>query len=133
MPWSGPQIRTAGGHLITPLGRCTARIGIRGFSYVADFVVLPECSKDVILGMDFLLTNGAIINLQNSSVSFSTKQAIDMQESEELEHVALRVTDDDITVPPRCSMLVRVRNEAFDDSEGIAEANVELLLKKAFA
>lgn len=125
-PWSGPKIRTAGGHLITPLGRCTARIGIQGATYVADFLVLPECSRDVIIGMDFLLDNGAIINLQNSSISFSTKLAID----EETGSSALRVIDGDVTVPPRCSVLVGVRNDAFVDSEEIADGNVELLLKK---
>lgn len=126
-PWSGPQIRTAGDHRITPVGRCTARIGIQGATYVAEFIVLPECSRDVILGMDFLLANGAIINLQNSSVSFSTKLAID---EKEVESTALRVIDEDITVPPRCSVLVGVRNDTFADSEGIADSNVELLLKK---
>lgn len=62
-PWTGLQIRTAGGHLISPVGRCTARITIKGFTYIGTFVVLPECSKDLILGMDFLQGNGAVIDL----------------------------------------------------------------------
>lgn len=129
-PWNGPHIRTAGSHLIKPLGICTARILIRGVTYVIEFIVLPDCSRDIILGMDFLHANGAIIDLQNSSVSFSTKLAIDMKEPEEPNYTALRVLDADVTVPPRCSVLVRVKNEAFVDSEGIADGNVELLLKK---
>lgn len=129
-PWNGPHVRTAGGHLISPLGICTARVLIRGVTYVTEFVVLPDCSRDVILGMDFLHANGAIIDLQNSSVSFSTKLAIDMEEPEEPDYTALRVLDADVTVPPRSSVLVRVRNQAFVDSEGIADGNVELLLKK---
>lgn len=46
-PWAGLQIRTAGGHLITPVGRCTARITIHGFTYIGTFIVLPDCSKSV--------------------------------------------------------------------------------------
>lgn len=74
--WDGPQVRTAGGHLITPLGRCTARVWIRDFTYVGDLVVLPMCSREVIPGMDFLQADGATINLQRSNVSFSTEQVI---------------------------------------------------------
>ena len=53
-PWDGPQIQTAGGHLITPVGRCTARVEIPGETCPVKFVVLQDCSRDVILGMDFL-------------------------------------------------------------------------------
>ncbi|KAM7303445.1 retropepsin-like aspartic protease [Ixodes scapularis] len=62
-PWDGPQIRTAGGHLITPVGRCTARVEIHGETCPVKFVVLQDCSRDVILGMDFLCEYGAVIDL----------------------------------------------------------------------
>uniref|UniRef100_A0A6G5A9B9 Putative tick transposon n=1 Tax=Rhipicephalus microplus TaxID=6941 RepID=A0A6G5A9B9_RHIMP len=128
--WSGSQIRTAGGHIITPLGRCTARLEIRGFIYVADFIVLPECSRELIIGMDFLRANGAVINLRRSSVSFSTERAIPVEESEERRLTALRVVHDDVTVPPRCSIMVLVENDALYNREGIADTNVGLFLNK---
>lgn len=28
-PWTGAQIRTAGGHIVTPMGMCTARVKIQ--------------------------------------------------------------------------------------------------------
>ncbi|KAM7313436.1 hypothetical protein ISCGN_003301 [Ixodes scapularis] len=62
-PWDGLQIRTAGGHLITPVGRCTARVEIHGETCPVKFVVLQDCSRDVILGMDFLCKYGAVIDL----------------------------------------------------------------------
>lgn len=80
--------------------------------------------------MDFLQANGAIINLRRSSVSFSTKQAIPVEESEERRLAALRVVDDDVTVPPRCSIMVLVENETFCDREGIADGNIQLFLNK---
>lgn len=91
--WTGPHIRTAGGHLVTPTGQCTVRVTIRGYTYVGDFIVLPECSRDVILGMNFLQTNGAIIDLQTSTVTFSTERAIARNDSEAGQFCALRVLD----------------------------------------
>lgn len=52
--WEGLQIQTAGGHVITPTGTCMARATVRDWTYLARFVILKECSRDVILGMDFL-------------------------------------------------------------------------------
>lgn len=127
--WAGTQIRTAGGHLITPMGRCTARVNIRGFTYIGDFVILPECSKDLILGMDFLQANGAIIDLQESRVSFATTQAIANSNYTDRD-IALHVADDHITLPPKSSVLTLVRCDMEDDAEGIAEANIHLLLER---
>lgn len=53
-PWDGPQVRTARGHLITPVGICTARIEIHGETCPGRFVLLQDCARDVILGIDFL-------------------------------------------------------------------------------
>lgn len=48
--WSGPHIDTAGGHLIAPKGLCTAKVAIRGCTYVGDSIMLQEFSGDAILG-----------------------------------------------------------------------------------
>lgn len=128
--WNGPRIRTAGGHLITPTGRCTARVGIRGFTYVGDFVVLAECSRDMILGMDFLQMNGAVIDLRKSTVTFSTQQAISRTYIGEPDVSALRIADNDVMVPPRSSVMVLVSSNLADDCEGLVEGNTELLLER---
>lgn len=128
-PWKGPQVRTAGGHLIDPTGKCTARIGIRGFTYVASFIVISECSRDLIIGMDFLQANGAVIDLRESRVSFSTRHALATFDTEE-KFDALCIADDDVMVPPRSSVAVAVRSNAFSDYEGIADSNTRLLLEK---
>ncbi|KAM7294792.1 hypothetical protein ISCGN_024297 [Ixodes scapularis] len=71
-PWDGPQIRTAGGHLITPVGRCTARVEIHGETCPVKFVILQDCSRDVILGMDFLCEYGAVIDLGRNRLTLRT-------------------------------------------------------------
>lgn len=131
-PWTGLQIRTAGGHLITPAGRCTARVEIRGFTYVGTFVVLSECSRDLILGMDFLNSNGAVIDLVKGTVTFSTKKAI-AGSIKDQHRTALRIVDDSVTLPARTSVLVNVGSDAFVDYEGIAEGNIHLLLDKGIS
>lgn len=47
MPWTGSHVRTAGGHVVTPLGVCTARLQIRSSTFLVS-------SRELILGMDFL-------------------------------------------------------------------------------
>lgn len=91
--WDGPHIRTAGGHLVTPSGMCTSRVTIDGTTYPSEFVILPNCSRDVILGMDFLTDNGAIIDLQTRSITFSSDHSTTPQPN--LGHrAAVRIADD---------------------------------------
>lgn len=71
-PWTGPQIRSAGGDVLTPTGKCTARIRISKANFVGTFVILPQCCKDLILAMDFLREYHAIINIPERLVTFST-------------------------------------------------------------
>ena len=79
--------------------------------------------------MDFLQANGAVINLQESQVTFSTACAL--AGSTDVSYVnALRVVDDNVTLPPKSSVLTLVTCDVFDecdDYEGIAEANIPLL------
>ncbi|XP_065308901.1 uncharacterized protein [Dermacentor albipictus] len=118
-----------GGHLITPMSRCMARVNIWGFTYIGDFVIHPECSKGLIHGMDFLQVNGAIIDLQESRVTFATTQAI-ANINDNDHDVALRVADDHVTLQPKSSALTLVRCDMEADAEGIAEANMPLLLER---
>lgn len=60
---------------------------------VASFIVLSECSRDSIIGMDSLSANSAAINLQEPCVSLSIKQAITSFKCEEQVNV-LEIVDD---------------------------------------
>lgn len=61
--WAGPHIRSAAGQLMTPAGKCTARLQTGDLSFLATSALLPDCRREQILGIDFLQDHGAIINI----------------------------------------------------------------------
>lgn len=126
--WNGPQIRTAGGHMVEPIGMCTARVEIRGVTFPGSFVVLRECSKQLILGLDFLREYGAIINLRELLVTFSTPRSVDEDSGQT--RPTLRICDENVTLPPRASMFVTVECDRPPAQAGIAEQNMSLLLTR---
>lgn len=126
-PWNGTRIRTAGGHVVTPLGRCTARVKIRASTFVVTCLVLRDCSRQLILGMDFLRENGAIINLRERMVTFSTQRATD-RDADSCRRPALRVADESVTLPPRATAFIEVTCEDLRDGDAVAESNLSLLL-----
>lgn len=128
--WDGPHLVTAGGHLVSPIGRCTARLTIYTSTFVASFLVLPKCSRLVILGMDFLQEYGAIINLRDLFVTFSNNVSSDSDVKDEHHRAALRVVDDCVTLPPRSSIFVLVECPQDHLDMGIAEGNLTILLDR---
>lgn len=78
--------------------------------------------------MNFLQPNGAIINLQELQVMFSMVYAI-ASSSYDSHDNAMCIVDDNVALPPRSSIVAPVTCSAFDDNEGIAEANTLLLLE----
>lgn len=80
--------------------------------------------------MDFLQKNGAVIDFQKSRVLFSTENAVAISDTEEPHISSLRIVDDHVTVPARCSVTVVVRSDVFRDYEGLADGNIGLLLEK---
>lgn len=125
-PWKGSHIRTAGGQLLMPAGRCTTRVNIEGASFVATFVVLPACCKDLILGMDFLREYGAVINIPDRFVTFYHNP--DPVDCLAPPRNSLRLNDDDVVIPPRSCTLVSVACEVPFDGEGVADQITRLLL-----
>lgn len=129
-PWGhGTNLRTAGGHLLTPLGMCTARLRIRESTYIVSFVVLRECSQNLILGMDFLREHGAIINLRDLLITLSNDHTA-LRKDAVAPTTTLRIADDTIALPPRASMLVTVESDCDNKSSGIAETNLSVLLAR---
>lgn len=126
--WKGPEIRTAGGHLVTPAGICTARVTINGRIYPTDFVVLQRCSRDVILGMDFLCLHGAVINLKTKSITLSTEEALPPRTPSG--HHALNVLEEQVTIPPRSSVIISVGAPKSPDLEGVVEGSQHLLVTR---
>lgn len=127
--WDGMQMRTAGGHLITPKGRCTARITIRDDTYPTTFVILQHCSRDVILGIDFLNEHDAVIDLKSQSITLSTDQAINHDRNAE-RPLPLSVIEEHVSLEPFSSTLVSVSSEALEDIEALVEGNTDLLFDR---
>lgn len=53
-PWDGEQKRAAGRHQVLPTGIFTTGFEIHGETCPVKFVVLQDCARDIILGMNFL-------------------------------------------------------------------------------
>lgn len=121
MEWAGPHIIGARGQLLTPNGKCTARINRGDSLFFANIVIFPHCCKYVILGMDFLRENGTVSNIPYGRLTFSVDQCAGLQRK------SLRIIDD-VTVPPLFFRLVCVRCDAEYNEEGLAERIFTLLL-----
>ncbi|XP_037515543.1 uncharacterized protein LOC119391974 [Rhipicephalus sanguineus] len=130
--WDGPQIRTAGGHILTPSGQCTSRVTFDGHTYLMTFLLLPQCSRDVILGMDFLTQNRAVIDLWSRSITLFSDEAVNSS-SRLHNRTALRVLEDDASIPPRSTALVTVTAATAENAHGIVEGNIQLLLDRDVA
>ncbi|XP_077490818.1 uncharacterized protein LOC144101520 [Amblyomma americanum] len=127
-PCSGVHIRTAGGHIITPLGQCTARVQISDSTFVVSFLVLRDCSRDLILGVDFLRVNAVVIDLRHRTVTFSIVEGdgtCDVRQRSS----ALRISTESVLIPPRSSVFASVEcDDGLRDGPALAEGNLSLLL-----
>lgn len=97
-------LSTASEQQIRPLAACTARVAIADVIYAVEFVVLPTCSHDIILGWDFLCTHHAVIDCARAEVEFSplcASAAVDSPPSHAKVFVAA-----DTPIPPFSSALV---------------------------
>lgn len=128
---TGSQVHRAEGSLLTPMGRCTVRVSLHGFMYRRGLIILLSCSRYLVLGMDSLQANGAVMNFLRvaGNVFHDARLASSTDES----YVnALRIVSDNVTLPHKSSVLTLVTCDAFDkldNYECIAIANILLLLR----
>lgn len=112
-PLSDLSLRTANAQNITPLAACTARVFIQGLLYTVEFVVLPSCSHDIILGWDFLANNNAIIDCCHAELELSALHDFETIDDRPSSHKLL--VSEDNAVPPCSSLLVPVSCAAISD------------------
>lgn len=129
--WTGPYIRNAGGQVMTPSGKCTARLTIGNRAFVASFVILPECCKPLILGMDFLREYGAVVNIREGVITFASDNPVTSDADQDPR--ALRVVDEDVCVPPLSCSLVSVSCSVQCNEDAIAERVTALLFRQGVA
>lgn len=132
-PWDGPQLIPAGRHLVSLISRCTEGLEICASAFVAHFLVLPNCTRPVILGIDFLQEYETVINAQELFVTFAVCVHTDSNDADEHRRVALHVVDECVTLPPRSSIFVLAEGPQEQAGTGIAEGKVALLLGREVA
>lgn len=126
--WDGPDIRTAGGHLVRPIGRCTARIEINGLRCPVTFVVLSKCSRDIILGMDFLSDCSAVIDFTDRRLTLRQPRYTSAQTKPQV--CTARVLAEHVTVPPQSSVFLPVTSDHVASGEVLLEGSAQLLLER---
>lgn len=101
---------------------------MRGHTYPTVFIVLEQCSRDVILGVDFLSENSVVINLQAQTPD----NAIAQDPSPALS-ASLAILDEHITLPPRSSTMIAVGTNNSSCVGGLVEANPSLLFERGLS
>lgn len=70
-PYNSKPLRGVGNGVLCPVGVCTSRIEISGYLVPVSFVILPLCSHDIILGIDFLREHAALISCRPGELAIS--------------------------------------------------------------
>ena len=69
-PGDNRRLVTANGSLMKVIGRTSVELKINGLTITYDFLILPNITQDLILGIDFLTDNKAKINFVDKTISF---------------------------------------------------------------
>ncbi|UYV70481.1 K02A2.6-like, partial [Cordylochernes scorpioides] len=105
---AGMTLRVADGKYIVSKGRCTLRLEINGLVQPFEFVVLPSCSHDIILGWDFLEASRAIIDCGSAEILLE-KAELPEDSSSIFQTVA---ADDSFIIPAGSTKQINVISEA---------------------
>ncbi|UYV78461.1 hypothetical protein LAZ67_16001479 [Cordylochernes scorpioides] len=117
-------LRVANNRFVAPLGKCRLRVEINGLQRIFEFLVLPNCSHDAILGWDFLESSKAVIDCGHSEISFSETLNEDQSAAQ------LHLASDDI-IPPKCTKRVLTRTPSVTGIKNCAVEGVrQLFLEK---
>lgn len=104
-PWYGLHIRTAGGHLVVPIGMCPAWIQIRGANLDGYSFVLREYFKQlIVVVLDFFQKYMPVKTLRVLVITLFIPRPLD----EECNHTrpAFRICEENVTLRPKpaCSL-----------------------------
>lgn len=120
-------LRGAGTNSIHATACCTAQIVIQEQVHTVEFLVLPQCTCDIILGWDFLNTAQALVDCANSEIW--TTEIADLKDSSLDTHIKL-CTSDDIIVSPCSTTLVGISAPLNISADVLLEPHGESLARK---
>lgn len=64
--------RDVSGECLVALGVCVANVLFGGEYLITEFLILPQCTTDVILGIDFLQDCGAFVNCGTGKITLNS-------------------------------------------------------------
>lgn len=118
----------AGGKYVHPIGRCIARLSTNDRTQPFEFVVLPKCSHDLILGWDFLAASNAVIDCERSEIIIDEVESFEkVQEDGQIQLCVM----EDYCIPPLSAMSIDVTGPHLEHTSTVlVEVEENLLLQR---
>ncbi|UYV74229.1 DDI2 [Cordylochernes scorpioides] len=103
----GPILKAANKNLIETIGKCVLNIEVNGLNISFEFVVMVECSHDIIFGWDFFKATEAVIDCGRNELHLGETSVLESREEENQRLFA----SDDFVIPPKSIKKISVINE----------------------
>lgn len=126
-PYNGIHLKSASGRIISPSAMCTARINIQGKHHHVQFIILPSCSHDIILGWDFLAANNAFIDCAKPELSLETESFVEPSNTTSSQRCTITR---DTLVPARMSVIMPIAPEYAYIGDALVESAPDIIWKK---
>ncbi|UYV63284.1 hypothetical protein LAZ67_2003650 [Cordylochernes scorpioides] len=119
-------LRVSNGKIVRPKGRCTLKLDLNGLQESFEFVVMEDCSHEVILGWDFLKLSRAIIDSADDTLFLEKCLFEDTSKNSSPLYSEL-----EYRIEPASIQLIEVaRRDIPNDAIVVAECRKELLLER---
>ncbi|UYV78935.1 hypothetical protein LAZ67_17000317, partial [Cordylochernes scorpioides] len=123
----GPILKAANKSLIETLGKCVLNIEVNGLNISFEFVVMVECSHDIIFGWDFFKATEAVIDCGRNELHLGETSVLESREEENQRLIAF----EDFVIPPKSIKKISVINEEICGVRDVlVSTSKDLLLRK---
>ncbi|UYV77687.1 K02A2.6-like [Cordylochernes scorpioides] len=123
----GPILKAANKNLIETIGKCVLNIEVNGLKISFEFVVLVECSHDIIFGWDFFKATEAVIDCGRNELHLGETSVL---ESREEENQRLFASDDFVISPKSIKKISVINEEVCGVRDVLVSTSKDLLLRK---
>ncbi|UYV73923.1 K02A2.6-like, partial [Cordylochernes scorpioides] len=121
----GPILKAANKNLIETIGKCVLNIVVNGLNISFEFVVMVECSHDIIFGWDFFKATEAVIDCGRNELHLGETSVLESREEENQRLFA----SDDFVIPPKsikeinalCGIVHRFTTAYHPQTNGLTE------------
>ncbi|UYV67564.1 hypothetical protein LAZ67_5001228 [Cordylochernes scorpioides] len=123
----GPILKAANKNLIETIGKCVLNIEVNGLKISFEFVVMVECSHDIIFGWDFFKATEVVIDCGRNELHLGETSVLESREEENQRLFA----SDDFVIPPKSIKKISVINEEVCGVRDVlVSTSKDLLLRK---